>query len=135
MAAIVASAAVLGLLAVFHQYGAACTLAGVLAAGVPLPGAVTPRALRFVGAGLACLILLALVAREVEARNHLYRSDFHQAVAEVMKREGKPQGMILVQHDQAGDQMQFGHPVMADMATMLHGVYRPAIAPSVNPAS
>jgi hypothetical protein len=132
MAAVVASAAILVLLAFFHQYGAACTLAGVIAACVPLPGAVTPRALRFVGAGLACLILLALLAREGEAREHLYRSDFHQAVAEVMEREGKPQGMILVQHDQAGDQMQFGHPVMADMATMLHGVYRPAIAPSVN---
>jgi hypothetical protein len=28
--------------------------------------------------------------------------------------------------------MRFGHPVMADMATMLHGVYRPPISPSVN---
>jgi hypothetical protein len=130
--ACIAIAVMLSALACFHQYGAACTLAGVLAACVPLPGAVTPRALRFAGAGLACLILMAMLARETEGRQHLLRSEFHQMVAEAMEREGKPVAMILVQSDQAGDQMLFGHPVMADMATMLHGVYRPAIAPSVN---
>lgn len=130
--ACIAIAVMLSALACFHQYGAACTLAGVLAACVPLPGAVTPRALRFAGAGLACLILMAMLARETEGRQHLLRSEFHQMVAEAMEREGKPEAMILVQSDQAGDQMLFGHPVMADMATMLHGVYRPAIAPSVN---
>lgn len=128
----IAIAVMLSALACFHQYGAACTLAGVLAACIPMPGAVTARGLRFAGAGLACLILMAMLARETEGRKHLLRSEFHQMVAEVMEREGKPEAMILVQSDQAGDQMLFGHPVMADMATMLHGVYRPAIAPSVN---
>lgn len=128
----VALAALLALLAWFHQYGAACTLAGVLIALVPVPGLVTTRALRFTAAGLGGLLLMAMLAREFESRQHLPRTEFHQQVAEVLKAEGKPEAMILVQHDQAGDQMLFGHPVMVDMATMLHGVYRPAIAPAVN---
>ncbi len=128
----IAIAVMLSALARFHQYGAACTLAGVLAACVPLPGAVNPRVLRFAGAGLASLILLALLAREAETRQHLYRGEFHQMVAEVMAQEGKPEAMILVHHEQAGDQMLFGHPVMADMATFLFTPYRSALAPSVN---
>ena len=127
-----ACAALLLLLGWFHQYGAACTLAGLLAACVPVPAAATPRMLRFAGAGLACLTLMTMLAKEGERPQHLYRSEFHVAVARYLAAEGQPDAMILVQHDQAGDQMLFGHPVMADTATMLHGVYRPAIAPSVN---
>lgn len=125
-------AAFLLLLAWFHQYGAACVLAGLLVACVPVPRAVTPRVLRFAGAGLACLTLLTMLAKDGERRQHLIRSEFHEVVARYLAEVGQPDAMILVHHDQAGDQMEFGHPVMADMATMLHGVYRPAIAPSVN---
>jgi hypothetical protein len=127
-------AALLLLLGWFHQYGAACTLAGLVAACVPVPAAITPRALRFAVTGLAFLTLLTMLAREGERhqRQHLNRSEFHVTVARYLAAEGKPDAMILVQSDQAGDQMLFGHPVMADMATMLHGVYRPTIAPSVN---
>jgi hypothetical protein len=128
----IAIAAMISALACFHQYGAACTLAGVTAACIPMPGAVTARGLRFAGAGLGSLIVLAMLAREAEGRQHLYKSEFHQIVTSLLAEEGEPEAMILVHHDQAGDQMLFGHPVMADMATMLHGVYRPAIAPSVN---
>jgi len=127
-----ACAALLLLLAWFHPYGATCTIVGLVVAWVPVPGAVTPRVLRFAGAGLACLMLLTMLAKDAERRQHLYRSAFHREVADYLAEAGKPDAMILVHHDQAGDQMQFGHPVMADMATMLHGVYRPAIAPSVN---
>ncbi len=130
--ALVACAAMLALLAWFHQYGAACVLVGVLAATIPVPRTITPRLLRFVGTGLASLIVLAMLARDAERRQHLFRGELHQLVADLLAQEGKPDAMILVHHDQAGDQMLFGHPVMADMATMLHGVYRPAIAPSVN---
>lgn len=119
-------------LAWFHQFGAACTLAGMLAALVPVPSRINPRMLRIVGTALMALLLLALLANGGELRSHLDRSDFHREVAGYLADQGKPDAMILVQYDQAGDQMLFGHPVMADMATMLHGVYRPAIAPSVN---
>lgn len=132
VSSLAATVALLLVLAWFHQYGAACTLAGLLLACIPVPGVVTPRALRFAGAGLACMLLLTMLAKDLERPQHLNRSEFHQVVADYLAEEGKPHAMILVHHDQAGDQMEFGHPVMADMATMLHGVYRPAIAPSVN---
>jgi type IV secretory pathway TrbD component len=128
----VAAVVILGLLAWFHQFGAACTLIGLICPCAPLPAACTPRAFRLVATTILAMLLIALLARDGERRQHLSRSEFHQAVARYLEAEGKPEAMILVQYDQAGDQMRFGHPVMADMATMLHGVYRPPISPSVN---
>lgn len=134
LAGLVAASGMVMLLALawFHQFGAACTLAGIPVAMMPLPARISPRMLRTVGAAQLALLLLAMLASIGEVRSHLYRSDFHREVAEYLGSQGKPDAMILVQYDQAGDQAQFGHPVTADMATMLHGVYRPAIAPSVN---
>lgn len=129
---VVATAAMLALLACFHQFGAACTLAGLLAACAPLPRLITPRMVRFASTALIGMLLIAMLAKDAEGRRHLSRSDFHRDVAGYLEAEGKSDAMILVQYDQAGDQAQFGHPVMADMATFLFTPYRSALAPSVN---
>lgn len=132
-AAVAASITVLLLaaLALFHQFGAACVAVGVLLGMIRVPG-VSNRALQVSSTGLALLVLLALLAHQHERRNHLSRSSFQRSVATYFEREGEPHAMILVPWMQAGDQAATGHPVMADMATLFHGIYRPAIAPAVN---
>lgn len=125
------AAALLGFLAWFHQFGAACAVTGLLFALVPVPPRLSPRMLRLNATALAGLLLLAMLSNNAERPEHLPRGPYHQAVAQYMAEAGKPDAMILVHHEQAGDQARFGHPVMADMATLLHGVYRPEIAPAV----
>src|SRR5690606_36181608 len=99
---------------------------------VPLPARITPRMLRFAPTALACLMWMSLLARNAERRTSLFRRDLHENVARYLAGEGKPEAMILVHYDQAGDQAQFGHPVMADMVTVLMVPYRPTIAPAIN---
>jgi hypothetical protein len=120
------------LLAYFHQYGAACVAMGMILGWAPATARISRRVLRVSVVGLACLVLTSMLAAAREAREHLPRSAFHREVAAYLAACGEPGAMILVPYMQVGDQMKYGHPVMADMATMFHGAYRPAIAPAVS---
>jgi len=131
LSASIFAALLLAALAWFHQFGAACVAAGILLGMIRIPGLST-RALQVASTGLACLMLMAMLAKQYENRDHLTRSRFQRSVQTYLEKAQEPEAMILVPYMQAGDQMKMGHPVMADMATRFHGVYRPAIAPAVN---
>lgn len=130
-AVLLAAAALLGALACIHQFGAACTALGIVLACVSSSFRMSERATQVSSVVLACLLLIAMLGKSFERREELPRSAFHRAVAEYLAAEGQPAAMILVPHMQVGDQAEFGHPVMADMATLLFVAYRPALAPAV----
>ncbi len=116
----------------YHQFGAACLLVGALLPLLPALPQVSARHLKLATSSLVAVMILAMLAKQGEARAHLRSSHFLLEVAAYLQHEGDDKAMILVPHQQAGMQMQLGHPVMADMATMFHGIYRPPLAPAVN---
>lgn len=124
-------ATILAALGCFHQFGAACAAIGILFGLIRIPG-ISNRALQVSSTVLACLLLLAVSARQRETRRHLPHTAFHREVRSYLDAQGEGDAMILVPYMQIGEQMKLGHPVMADMATIFHGVYRPSIAPATN---
>jgi len=122
----------LGILGWVHQYGAACTALGVVAGSLPDLSQRARRYARPAAVALTGLLLIALLGREGAKREHLHVEPFFHEVAVYLAAEQAEDAMVLVPYMQVGMQMWTGHPVMADMATVLFTPYRPPIAPAVN---
>lgn len=120
------------LLALYHQFGAACLAAGLAAGAMPRRHVLPNQIGRGVAVALTGLLLVALLGIEREQRAHLPVPPFAEDVTAYLDDIGASDAMLLVPHHQGGLQMQTNHPVMADMATLFHGIYRPSIAPAVN---
>jgi hypothetical protein len=116
----------------FHQFGAACGVIGFALAWVPTWRPLRPAICRSATAGLVGVLLVVTLAKEHEARQHLPVPRDMVDVRDYLTAVGAADAMLLVPNQQMGMQMHTGHPVMADMATMFHGIYRPPIAPAVD---
>lgn len=127
-----AAGLVLAALAWFYPFGAACVALGVSLPLLPAVSRIPMRAVQASSAVLACLLLVAMLGRVVERREQLPRSPFHAAVSDYLADQGDPDAMILVPYNQLGEQVKYGHPVMADTATLTHVIQRPEIAPAAN---
>ena len=119
-------------LAWVHQFGAACVVLGGIVGALPRWPRLAPRRVAFATGCTLTVCVLALLAQQGERRQHLPTQHFLVAVSSYLADQGEEDAMLLVPHQQEGMQMQLGHPVMADMATLFHGIYRPPIAPAVN---
>jgi hypothetical protein len=122
-----------GALAIVHQFGAACFVAGGLGAFVVLRSPLTlPRAgARIAAYALGALVLVATMENEYGYRRHLPIGDFESEVARILDAEGKPDALVAARPDQILFQAQTSHPMISDMATEFHASYRPSLGPSV----
>lgn len=126
------AAAITVLLALYHQFGAACVAAGVAIGWAGGADPISTRALQVATAALSILLLFRVTAAEWRGREHLPRTAFHREVAAYLAEQNATDAMIAVPYMQVGEQAKFGHPVLADMATLLFCGYRPELAPAVN---
>lgn len=121
-------------LGTYHQFGAACVVAGAVVAGA-LGRVGQGRAAQRWGAGaagLACAALVVLLfSREVAHRRHLPRSDFDRRLVACLELRGDGDAMLVGAPDQLFLQARTGHPVMVDMITPYHIGYMPSLGPSV----
>jgi hypothetical protein len=123
----------------FHQFGAACTLAGA-SVGALLETGATPwtaslKARRVFQAtctpALVIMIALSQVHNQWKHRNSLPVGDFERRIAQTLKNSNEEDAMLVAPPHQVLLQAQTGHPVMTDMATEFHASYMPSLAPSV----
>lgn len=122
-----------GLLALTHQFGAACfLLGGLLTLVLQTRNADWSSMKKAIPVyTLSALVLLALMVDECRNREHLPIGDFEQQLTRILNDEGKPNALIAARPDQVLLQAQTGHPIFTDMATEFHASYRPALGPSI----
>lgn len=147
---LIAGAAALAVLAVFHQFGAACTAAGAVVGwvlcGVRRPKE-TPALLSFVrtapsgptrtiwsstvAAVLCTIVVLGTLYTEHVNREHLPAGDLEQSLSNYFAREGIDQTFLVVPPYQVLMQAQMNQPVMADLAMTYFIGYMPSLGPAV----
>jgi len=118
-------------LALVHQFGAVCALAGGIAAWILARGHRTLSADMPLAALSVALLLVLLVPQGMQ-REHLPVTPFERAVRQYLADRGEPNAMILVRHQQETLQARLQHPVMTDMATITWIPYRPSLGPSLS---
>lgn len=119
------------LLALKHQYGAACCVVGVGGVAVLQGWRLSAKVHRFMLASASALLLVVLLAQQGVARAHLPVSGFETSVREYLAVEGEEDAMIWVRHQQEGLQARLHHPVMTDMASMTWIAYADRLGPAM----
>ncbi len=117
-----------GALAAFHQFGAACSLLGVLAVLLPAPVPEVPRRLL---PAIASALLAVLLIQQAWHREHLPVTPFERQVRACLAERSEADAMLLVRHEQESLQARLGHPVMTDMATTTWIPYQPGLGPAL----
>ncbi len=138
-------AALIGL-ALYHQFGLACVMAGWLIArvagatqvvGLKKTGTVPSRgpawdSLRFPLLAAVCFAAcLALLGHQWRWREHMPLSAFDRRVAEHLRDQGEGQAMLLACPDEFILQARTGHPVLVETATPSLISYMPALGPVI----
>ncbi len=122
-------------LALIHQFGTICVVAGALIAllmrrmrSVP---ALQKYQTEFVAA-LLVVIAAQITALEFIHREKLPKGDFERAAASYLSEQGEPDALLAPPMGQVLLQAQTGHPVLTDLATPFYIGYRPSIGPQIN---
>ncbi len=112
-------------LAMFHQWGGVCVVAGAAIAVVA-----RAYALKHCVAWAACAVAVALVLGvQARHRNHLPRTAFDRAAAAIMDDGGM---MVAGRPDEFTLQARLGRPVVVESATASLISYMPELGPAVN---
>lgn len=129
LAVVLAAAAVLAL---FHQFGAACLLAGAVAYPLLqwLPAVGRHKRCGFAFA-LAC-VAIALACAALQPHQTLPRTPFELRVASVLRQRNREDAMLAVPPDSYTAQARTGHPVLAEAVTPSLISYMPGLAPAIN---
>lgn len=117
-------------LAVMHQFGAACVLAGAL---LGLPARVWPREAKD-SRVLACLcatVAVVLLTEQWSERDHLPRTSFEAEAKAHLDTVGDEDTLVLAHYYEEGLQAKLGKPIMSDMATITWIPYEPDLGPAL----
>ncbi|NIA14277.1 MAG: hypothetical protein GWP08_09355 [Nitrospiraceae bacterium] len=121
-------------LAFLHQFGAACSVLGVvsmLVLSFRERRGDTPRSMGRLAAALSVLLAVALVYGQWRERDHLPVSDFERDVASYLDAQGQPDALLVANYRQELLQAKTGHPVFSDMATITWVGYEPALGTTI----
>lgn len=126
-------------LAAYHQFGAACAGAGVVAAIVlefithgKARDRIFRAALGAPGVSALCVLLIGgLLYGQWRDREHLPTAPIQREITEYLAERGESQAMLLTPYWDAEWLCRTGHPVMADYQTAQRMTYMPALAPVI----
>ena len=128
--------ALLAGLASYHQFGAACVVAGL---GAAIILARWPRGesrsgidlIRTVSLGLMLALIVVIVVQQGLGREPLPRSNFDRRVTFYLAECGDDDVMLAAQPDEFLLQARTGHPVLVETATASLMSYVPALGPGI----
>lgn len=122
-------------LALYHQFGAACLILGIMLHASLMRWVRQPRVARFVHSRLLialCLIVAALLLQhQWRYRQSLPNSDFHERVTAYLAGHDAGDAMLLARPDEYMLQARTGHPVLVEAATPSLISYLPTVAPVI----
>ena len=129
--------ALLAALAAYHQFGAACLTAGLVASLLlsGLPRRETRAALdstRTASFALLAILLAIVFVQQWRGRDPLPRSAFDKRVTFYLAESGEDTAMLAAQPDEFLLQARTGHPVLVETATASLMSYVPALGPGID---
>ena len=132
IAAGVASLVAVAILATYHQFGAACVVAGGVGACALSRVRRKPWLLNALVPGALCLaVVSALLSHEWRGREQLPVSVFDRRVTQCLRDRGETQAMLVAEPGEFILQARTGHPVLVETATASLISYMPALAPII----
>lgn len=120
-------------LAVYHQFGAACVLAGASTFfAAALGNARLPeRRAAALSAILCGAVVAALLAHEWSVRRHLPVSVLDRRATQYLREQGEPRAMLAAAPGAFILQARTGHPVFVETATASLIGYMPSLGPVI----
>ena len=122
-------------LALYHQFGTACMILGILFHVALVRWKQYARLARFIHLRLLITLCLAvatlLLQHQWRYRQSLPNSDFNERVTTYLAEQNAPDAMLLARPDEYMLQARTGHPVLLEAATPSLISYLPSVAPVI----